>query len=131
MYRDYALPYEKRIFDAVHRAGGVARLHICGNTTHILEDMVSSGADIIDIDWMVAIDRVREVFAGRAALCGNFDPVSVMLQGTPEEVYDAVLECQDKGGSRYFSAAGCEIPDNTPEQNLRAQTKALQKVRMV
>lgn len=131
MYKSYALPYEKRIFDAVHQAGGVARLHICGNTTHILEEMATSGADIIDIDWMVDIDRAREALAGRAALCGNFDPVSVMLQGTPEDVTCAVLACQEKGGGRYFSAAGCEIPDKTPEQNLRAQAKALQKVRMV
>ena len=125
MYRKYALPYEKRIFDAVHQAGAVTRLHICGNTTHLLGDMVESGADMIDIDWMVDIEQAADVFADQAALCGNFDPVGVMLQGTPEQVSNAVLACQENGGRKYFSAAGCEIPDQTPEQNLRAQTGAL------
>jgi MtaA/CmuA family methyltransferase len=125
MYRKFALPYEQRIFEAVHQAGAVTRLHICGNTTHILEAMIASGADIIDIDWMVDINQAAEVFTDLAALCGNFDPVAVMLQGTPEEVSQAVLECQEKGGSRYFSAAGCEIPDQTPQQNLLAQASAL------
>ena len=126
MYQRFALPYEKRIFTAVHEQGAVARLHICGDTTHILEDMAASGGDIIDIDWMVDIRQAAEAFAGKAALCGNFDPVAVMLQGTPEEVYDAVLSCQENGGGRYFSAAGCEIPDQTPERNLNAQARALQ-----
>ena len=125
MYQEYALPYEKRIFDAVHQAGAVTRLHICGNTTHILGEMATSGADIIDIDWMVDINQARETFAGRAALCGNFDPVAVMLQGTPNEVYNAVISCQENGGGRYFSGAGCEIPDHTPEGNLLAQSRAL------
>lgn len=125
MYRRFALPYEQRIFEAVHELGGVARLHICGNTTHILAAMTDSGADIIDIDWMVDIDQAAQIFDGRAALCGNFDPVTVMLQGTPGDVFQAVLESQSKGGSCYFSAAGCEIPDGTPERNLRAQAAAL------
>lgn len=126
MYQRFALPYEKRIFTAVHEQGAVARLHICGDTTHILEDMAASGGDIIDIDWMVDIRQAVEVFADKVAVCGNFDPVAVMLQGTPDEVYDAVFSCQENGGERYFSAAGCEIPDKTPEGNLLAQARALQ-----
>ena len=74
---------------------------------------------------MVDIERSAGVFAGKAALCGNFDPVSVMLQGTPEDVRKAVLDCQEKSGDRYFSAAGCEIPDGTPEENLLAQVEVL------
>lgn len=125
MYRQFALPYEKRIFAAVHELGGIARLHICGDTTHILEAMTTSGADIIDIDWMVDIEQAARVFEGRTALCGNFDPVAVMLQGTLEEVGRAILDCQAKGGEQYISAAGCEIPDGTPQSNLRIQAEVL------
>ena len=125
MYREFALPYEQRIFQAVHAAGGIGRLHICGNTTRILEDMLASGADIIDIDWMVDIRKAVQVFGDRVALCGNFDPVAVMLQGTPADVETAVRVCLEQGGPRYFSAAGCEIPEGTPHQNLLAQTQVL------
>ncbi len=125
MYREYALPYEQRIFQAVHNLGAIARLHICGNTNHILPDMLESGADIIDLDWMVDIRKAAEVFGDRAAVCGNFDPVAVMLQGTEEEVERAVSYCLENGGQRYFSAAGCEIPEGTPHENLRAQARVL------
>ena len=128
MYRQFALPYEQRIFAAVHEMGAIARLHICGNTSRLLEDLADSGADIIDVDWMVDIHQAAEVFTSKAALCGNFDPVAVMLQGTPDQVEQAVADCVRWGGQGYFSAAGCEIPDGTPAANLLAQARVLRDV---
>lgn len=125
MYRQFALPYEQRIFKAIHDMGGIARLHICGNTGNIIGEMVESGADIIDLDWMVDMGAAADAFGDRVSFCGNFDPVAVMLQGTPEDVYRATLSCLHVSGDRSFNAAGCEIPDGTPHQNLRAQSRAL------
>jgi MtaA/CmuA family methyltransferase len=125
MYREFALPYEKRIFAAVHEMGALARLHICGNTSHILEDMLQSGADIIDLDWMVDFQQAAALFNGRAAVCGNFDPVAVMLQGEPDEVYRSVQHCLRADPRYVISAAGCEIPDGTPHANIMAQKRAL------
>jgi MtaA/CmuA family methyltransferase len=126
MYRTFALPYEQRIFSAVHALGATTRLHICGNTTSILLDMLQSGADIIDLDWMVDLQQAAKVFSGGPALCGNFDPVTVMYQGTPSQVRQAVLDCLDWAGPCSISAAGCEIPDGTPIENLLAQKQALE-----
>ena len=61
MYRRYALPYEQRIFAAVHELGARGRLHICGKTTHLLPDMLQSGADIIDLDWMVDLKQSAQI----------------------------------------------------------------------
>jgi MtaA/CmuA family methyltransferase len=126
MYQQFALPYEQRIFAAVREMGALARLHICGNTTHILAPMAQSGADIIDLDWMVDIRQAAETYGDYPVTCGNFDPVAVMLQGTPEEVREATLYCLRWGGPRTISGAGCEIPDRTPHENLLAQVQALQ-----
>jgi MtaA/CmuA family methyltransferase len=125
MYRRFALPYEQRIFAAVHAMGAKARLHICGNTTRLLPDMLESGADIIDLDWMVDLEKAAQLFDEKVAICGNFDPVAVMLQGTPVIVQDATLTCIQNGGKRLFSGAGCEIPDGTPAENLLAQYQVL------
>ncbi len=124
-YRQFALPYEQRIFAAVREMGAIPRLHICGNTTRILTDMVESSAALIDIDWMVNMSLAGEVFGDRAGVCGNCDPVAVMLNGTPEQVTEIVTGNLAVGGSRCFSAAGCEIPDGTPHANLRAQAATL------
>lgn len=125
MYRRFALPYEQRIFAAVHEMGAIARLHICGNTNRIVGDMVASGADIVDLDWMVDMQSAAESYGDRVSFCGNFDPVTVMLQGKPDEVYAASRHCMSIGGRRSISGAGCEIPLGTPSANLHAQTQAL------
>jgi MtaA/CmuA family methyltransferase len=134
-YRQFALPYEQRIFAAVHEAGAtlhegglLARLHICGNTTRLLADMAETGADIIDLDWMVDLRHAAEVIGARAAVCGNFDPVAVMFNGTPQWVREMTLACVAAAGPRGINMAGCEIPDGTPVANLRAQSAALREI---
>jgi len=125
MYREYALPYERRIFQAVHEMGALARLHICGNTSKIVGDMVDSGADIVDLDWMVDWQAAAEQYGDSVTFFGNFDPVAVMLQATPDDVYRATTDCLKIGGSRSISGAGCEIPAATPSDNLHAHLRAL------
>jgi len=127
MYRRFALPYEQRIFAAVHDMGAIARLHICGDTTRMVADMVASSADIIDLDWLVDMGKAAQQFGQQVSFLGSFDPVAVMLQGSPEDVYRATLDCMVAGGPRSISGAGCEIPDGTPVENLRAQSRALRE----
>jgi MtaA/CmuA family methyltransferase len=126
MYERFALPYEQRIFEAIHRAGGLCRLHICGNTTRILPSMLKSGADIIDLDWMVNFEDACSRYGNQVSFCGNSNPVADLLHGTPESVYKVTRHCMSVGGARSFSAAGCEVPDGTPHKNLRAQLRALE-----
>jgi MtaA/CmuA family methyltransferase len=126
MYRQFGLPYEQRIFAAVREMGAVGRLHICGDTTGIVADMARSGAAIVDLDWMVDWGQaVQTLAAAGVAACGNFDPVAVMLHGSPADVRRAVLDCVALGDARSFIMAGCEIPDGTPSANLLAQYQAL------
>jgi uroporphyrinogen decarboxylase len=128
-YREFVLPCEQRVFVAVKEAGAIPRLHICGDTNHLLRDMAASGAEIVDLDWMVDLREAAEAFgASGPAPCGNFDPVAVMLQGTPQDVAAAVRGCAAAAGPRHFSAAGCEIPDGTPEENLLAHARTLREL---
>lgn len=127
MYQQFALPYEQRIFAAVHAMGATARLHICGNITRSLPFIAQSGADIVDVDWMVDLRYAANTVGPAIAVCGNMDPLAVMLRGAPEQVRLATLEALSYGGRRCISAAGCEIPDGTPVDNLLAQTQALRQ----
>lgn len=91
MYREFALPYQQRIFEAVKAKGDIPRLHICGKTSHIHKEMAQSGAQIIDVDWMNDLQRATEEMEG-LIVCGNLDHVTVFLQGTPEDVYQGVVD---------------------------------------
>jgi len=127
-YRRFALPYEQRIFEAVRQAGALPRLHICGNTSRIVRDMATSGARIIDLDWQVDLAAARATVDGidpAIALCGNFDPVAVLYEGTPADVRRAVEQCRAAGGDRWLAMPGCEVPRGTPAENMIALRDAL------
>lgn len=125
LYEEFVLPYEIRLIKAIHQTGALVRLHICGNITPILELVACCGADIIDCDWMVDFARAAEVFHGRCSASGNFDPVEILLNGTPESVEDAVRHCLEVSANTSIIAAGCEVPPFTPPQNLYAVSQTL------
>lgn len=119
-YREFVLPYEKRLFDEIHKMGARVKLHICGNITPILSDIVQSGADIVDVDWMVDFKYAVQTLGDSISACGNFDPVEILLRGAPETVKGAVQACVDISKSNTLIAAGCEVPRDTPDENMRA-----------
>ncbi|MDX1701368.1 MAG: uroporphyrinogen decarboxylase family protein [Melioribacteraceae bacterium] len=125
LYEEFALPYEKRIFQAIKEKGAISRLHICGDTNHILKNMTESGVDIIDLDWMVDINEAEKVYGQEIVFCGNMDPVSVFLNGSEYNVYSATKKTLSDPKSRIISAGGCEIPIGTPSENIHSQNKAL------
>lgn len=127
-YRQFALPYQEKLLSAIQGMGVKTKLHICGDTTPFLEYLPVQYCDIIDLDWMVPLDRAAALYGDKCVLSGNYNPVSVLLQGTPQSVSQAVRDCAKLGGSRYISAAGCEVPRDTPPENLLAVEQALREL---
>jgi MtaA/CmuA family methyltransferase len=123
IYREFVWPYEKKLIDGLHEAGGAVRLHICGNTRDILPDMGQLGCEIVDIDSMVSMVEAREAMGPDQILAGGVDPVAVLQNGSPERVQEAVSECHNAAGPHYIVAAGCEVPPDTPEANMRAMAE--------
>jgi len=120
LYESCVLPLEKKLVNAIHNAGAIAKLHICGNISSIVGLMAKTGTDVIDVDWMVPLDKTRQKVGPDVALCGNFDPAAILLQGTPQDVASAAADCISKGDKRFILMPGCEVPQNTPEENIRA-----------
>ncbi|MBN2302638.1 MAG: uroporphyrinogen decarboxylase family protein [Lentisphaerae bacterium] len=119
-YERLIQPREKRIVKAIHNMGALAKLHICGNITHLLPGISDLGVDIIDVDHMVSMAAVREAVGREVAISGNMDPVSVVMDGTPDEIRKAIADVYAEVGNPYIVNAGCEIPARTPVENLRA-----------
>jgi MtaA/CmuA family methyltransferase len=121
-FAEFALPYEQQVCAALHAAGGTVKLHICGNTAHLLESMATCGADLFNVDHLVPLQKARDVYAAHhKCYKGNLDPVSAIMQSTPEQVQAAALECiRIARGTRYMLSAGCEIPAGTSDEVFRA-----------
>ncbi len=122
MYREFALPYEQRISAAIHARHGLVKLHICGNTSRLLGDMIASGADLFNVDHLVDFDLACATY-GSAGKCfkGNLDPVADMLQATPEGCQQLARErLRTAAGKAYMLSAGCEVPAAVTDDVFRA-----------
>jgi len=119
-YEEFVWPYEKKLVDGVHALGAKTRLHICGNTRPILQGMGKLGCAIVDLDYPAPMSEGRQRMGPDQVLLGNINPVSVLRNGDPEAVTAAVAACHQQTGPRFVVGAGCEVPRDTPEANLRA-----------
>lgn len=122
-YREFALPYETRLVQAIHEAGGKAITHICGNIEPIITDVDTNGSDIIDFDHLC--DPVKILQSSTKIIRGNLDPV-LFSNGTPEELYEETSRVVElcKGSGRFILGSGCEITENASEENIRAFVRA-------
>jgi MtaA/CmuA family methyltransferase len=121
-YREFVLPYEQRVVEAVHGKGGLVKLHICGQTTHLLDDLVRCGADLFNVDHLVPFDKACAVY-GQKSLCfkGNLDPVSEMMQSTPGACTARCRELiRQAKGLRFMLSPGCEVPAATSDSVFQA-----------
>ncbi len=126
LHRKYAHPYEKRLAAYSHELSLPWGLHVCGKTDPILEDLASTGADLLELDYKTDSARACEVFRGRTTFIGNIDPSGVLALGTPDEIRARTRElcAVFNDNPRFILNAGCAIPAETPERNLRAMIEA-------
>jgi MtaA/CmuA family methyltransferase len=122
IYEEFVWPYEKKLVDGLHALGTRVRLHICGNTRFALAAMGRLGCDIVDLDSLAPLDQARAQMGPDQILLGNLNPVTVLRGGTPQDVFREVAECHRQSGPRYIIGAGCEVPRDTPHENVRALT---------
>ena len=121
MFDDYAKPYIKECFAGVKHAKTV--LHICGDTTILLDHMLATGVTALSIEEKVQPDKAVQIVNGRAALVGNVGVVRPLLQGTPEDVARDAKRCRDVGFN--LVAPGCGLAARVPAANLHALVKAI------
>ncbi|MCX6874575.1 MAG: uroporphyrinogen decarboxylase family protein [Verrucomicrobia bacterium] len=126
LYRTFAQPWERQLMDLAHALGKPYLLHICGNTTLILDAMLATGADVLELDYKTDVRAAGACFKDHAVFCGNLDPSGVLALGTAELVANKTRELLAvfADNPRFILNAGCAIPPATPPANLRAMLRA-------
>ncbi len=126
-YGKYALPGEQRVAHQVREHGGRTIMHICGNTSTNLHLMRESRMDGINVDQVMDLVAVKEVFGPKIAVVGNVAPYPILNRGTTKEVRAASLKCLRDGTD--VLAPGCAFAPETPIENMRAMVRAAREWR--
>lgn len=123
-YNLYVKERHKELIEYIHGLGGKIKLHICGDTNHLLASYTELKIDILDVDWQVDISHARSVVGDDVILAGNINPVLVQ-ENSPDEVFKLCRNLVEKHrNERFILSAGCEITVLTPPENLKAMSKA-------
>ncbi len=101
-------------------------LHICGDTRHLLPEMVKTGAKGLSLDSLVDFSAAIKSVPADVYLIGNIDPVRVMLQETPKGVGRAVGDLLQTMAAHenFILSTGCDLPPETPLENIEAFMQA-------
>ncbi len=129
-FKEFVTPYLKRMADHIHANGGglPAVLHICGNTRPNWQPMLEADWDIWSIDSPVDIG---EVSYSRAP--GLFS--RECKHHSPTKRNPGTSGCRGRGGITkamgsscgFILGSGCEIPLETPPENIDALINAARK----
>lgn len=129
-FKEFALPYLQEMVSYIHSKGLPSILHVCGKTPLIVDLMADTGTDIISIDT-IDIAVAKEKVGDRVVILGNVDPAKTILKGKPEDVHRAVKDIIEKGRDSkkgIIVSSGCEVPINSPFENVAALVKATKEL---
>ena len=85
-YEQWAFPYQRKVIQAWKAYGAKTLLHICGDSTKVLDLYAETGADVIEVDHKVDLAYAHEARARALACLGRLDEA-------PDARIDAVRGC--------------------------------------
>ena len=112
-YERYVLPHSRRVLESV---ADVPRIHFGVDTGELLGLMAGAGADVVGVDWRVALDAAAERVGPGVALQGNLDPATVFApwEAVAERARDVLRRGKAAAGTSSTSATAC-FPDTDPD----------------
>ena len=122
-YREFLLPLHREIVDAINVPTIVFARNLSGN----LDLLADTGADVVALDWTVALERANATLADDVAIQGNLDPA--LLYGDPADVKRRTHEViaaargasgDDDGDRAHILNLGHGVDRHTPVENVAA-----------
>ncbi len=132
LHREFCLPYDREMHQAVHAAGLKTTYHTCGGMMHILDQIVENETDASETltppgcgGNITDPAAVRRAFDGRVALIGGMDQFNILTTGTPDRIRAEVRRLFEGFGADggYILSASDHFFE-TPPENLRVYADA-------
>ncbi len=127
-FRRFSGRYVKRLVERLNRP---VVLHICGNSSHLIEEMCATGAAGISIDGRVDLQSTSARVPPHTLVIGNLDPVQVFLEMNEAQVRERTQEmlASMDGFAPFIPASGCDLSLQTPVGNVRAYLETVRLFR--
>jgi len=121
-FRKFSAPAIKELVNRIKTKKKYSMVHICGNTTQVLKDVLEINPHCFSLENKVDLKAAREILGGKVCVAGNVSPTGAFLSGKPEQVQEEAQACLaawgDGGG--YILTVGCDFSKNVPLENMKA-----------
>lgn len=117
MFKEFVKPALAKIAEEL---GGIRVLHICGNASPIIPDMVETGFDGISIEEGVEIAKIKPL-VGDVKILGNVSSKATLAVGNPNRVETEARRALEAGVD--LLEPGCGISPITSIDNIKALVK--------
>ena len=110
-FEEFSLNYISKIISQIKRKDQPVIVFSKG-VHHNLENLASSGADVVGLDWTIDIGTVRNQIGNKVSLQGNMDPT--MLYAGKEKIKEEVqriLTSYGQGSGHIFNLGHGILPD--------------------
>lgn len=123
-YAEFVKERHRDLFRYIHSLGAKVKLHICGDISHLLEEICTTEPDILDLDWQVDFRKAASVMIKGTIFCGNINPVVIQDKNADQIFAISSALIRENEGLSWILSGGCEITVGTAHQNLKAMRNA-------
>ena len=133
MCQQFSTDYIKRIIDDIQDESFAVILHNCGNSGHVTQQMINSGAFSLHLGNAIDMVHALKEIPSDVIVFGNLDPVNIFKNGTPEKVRTSTLDLlhATKTFKNFVISSGCDVPPHTPLANINAFYEAIAEFNLV
>jgi hypothetical protein len=135
MYREFVVPYERRLTDAIRSLGVPVYTHTCGRIGDRLELMAETGIDGVDtLDppplGNVELAEAKRTIGERLFIKGNMNSVALLEYRTKEQV---IAEASEririgKTGGGYILSTACSVAPGVEPWKLELLTPLAEEI---
>jgi len=127
--RKYIKPSYRRLMAPAREAGCVIHMHSDGDIRLLVDDLVDSGVDVVNLQDLVnGLDWIRARLTGRVCVELDVDRQKVTAFGTPKEIDDLIrTEVATLGSRKGGLMMIFGLYPGTPLENVRALMDAFER----
>lgn len=133
-YREFIIPYERQVAEAVKAEGVAVYTHTCGRLVDRLELLAETGTQGVDTLDPAPLGNVdladaKHRIGGRLFIKGNLNAVEMLASRTPGEIEAQVLDRLRAGmaGGGYILSTACSVAPRVEPWKLELLTPLAEK----
>jgi len=130
MYKEFVMPYENQVFQAIQSHGLKSYVHTCGaigDRLDLMSETCVDGIDTLDPPPLGTVDlaEAKAKYGKRFFFKGNLDSVNEMMSADDQTFEQAVRNRIDIGkpGSGYVLSSACSVAPRVKPERLKRLTE--------